>query len=214
MQLKREEDYWRQKAGYEWFKDGERNTKFFHTIVKGRRSRLRISKIQNEDGQRLEEVPDIAEATVNFFQKQFTKQNDADDFSMPEKIPELVNDEQNVEIMRIPNEDEVKNVVMGLNRDSAGGPDGMTTAFYKDAQEIIKQDIHKMVKSFFCGFQLPRFITHTNLVLLPKKLVVNNFSDMRPISLSNFFNKIFSRIVHERIKGILPHLIPGTGRFC
>lgn len=69
MQLKREEDYWRQKAGYEWFKDGERNTKFFHTIVKGRRSRLRISKIQNEDGQRLEEVPDIAEATVNFFQK-------------------------------------------------------------------------------------------------------------------------------------------------
>ncbi|XP_047253649.1 uncharacterized protein LOC124887771 [Capsicum annuum] len=32
MQLKREEDFWRQKSGFEWFKDGERNTKFFHTI--------------------------------------------------------------------------------------------------------------------------------------------------------------------------------------
>ncbi|XP_016558053.2 uncharacterized protein LOC107857722 [Capsicum annuum] len=69
MQLKREEDYWIQKAGNEWFKDGEKKTNFFHTIVKERRSRLRISKIQNEDGQWLEEVPDIAEATVNFFQK-------------------------------------------------------------------------------------------------------------------------------------------------
>lgn len=27
----------------------------------------------------------------------------------------------------------------------------------------------KMVKTFFCGQQLPRFITYTNLVLIPKK---------------------------------------------
>ncbi|KAF3641089.1 hypothetical protein FXO38_21510 [Capsicum annuum] len=46
MQLKREEDYWRQKPGYEWFKYRERNIKFFHTIVKGRRNRLRISFVQ------------------------------------------------------------------------------------------------------------------------------------------------------------------------
>ena len=69
MQLKREEDYWIQKAGNEWFKDGEKKTNFFHTIVKERRSRIRISNIQNENRERLEEVPDIAEATVNFFQK-------------------------------------------------------------------------------------------------------------------------------------------------
>ncbi|KAH0776301.1 hypothetical protein KY290_007712 [Solanum tuberosum] len=47
-QLQREEEFWKQKAGFEWFKDGERNTKFFHTIVKGRKSRLRIKRIQNE----------------------------------------------------------------------------------------------------------------------------------------------------------------------
>lgn len=64
-----------------------------------------------------------------------------------------------------------------------------------------------MVVAFFCGHNLPRFITHTNLVLLPKKLVVNSFSDLSPISLSNFVNKILSRIVHERIKSLLPQLI-------
>lgn len=42
VQLKREEDFWRQKIGFEWFKDVERNTKFFHTIVRGRRIRLTL----------------------------------------------------------------------------------------------------------------------------------------------------------------------------
>jgi len=31
-----EEVYWQQKAGYEWFVNGDRNTKFFHSLVKGR----------------------------------------------------------------------------------------------------------------------------------------------------------------------------------
>lgn len=51
MHLNREEYFWRQDNGYEWFKDGERNTKFFHTIVKGRRRKLKINRIQNEQGE-------------------------------------------------------------------------------------------------------------------------------------------------------------------
>ncbi|XP_019245221.1 PREDICTED: uncharacterized protein LOC109225083 [Nicotiana attenuata] len=64
-----------------------------------------------------------------------------------------------------------------------------------------------MVQSFFNGHELPRFVTHTNLVLLPKKKEVVTFSGMRHISLSNFVNKIFSRVVHERLVGMLPSLI-------
>lgn len=37
--------------------------------------------------------------------------------------------------------------------------------------------------------------------------MVDNFSDLRPISLSNFVNKIFSRIIHERIKRVLPEIV-------
>lgn len=41
---------------------------------------------------------------------------------------------------------------------------------------------------------------HTNLVLLPKKEQVHSFDELRPISLSNFINKIFSRIIHDRVE--------------
>lgn len=90
----------------------------------------------------------------------------------------------------------MKDIVMGLNRNSVGGPDGMTRAFFQDAWIIIGKDIHNIVTTFFCGLELPKFLTHTNLVFLPKKIVVNIFSDIRSISLTNFINEIFSTIIH------------------
>lgn len=53
-------------------------------------------------------------------------------------------------------------------------------------------DIVRMVHDFFSGNSLPKSITHTNLFL---------------ISLSNFINKILSKIIHDRIKGLLPKII-------
>lgn len=34
-----------------------------------------------------------------------------------------------------------------------------------------------------------------------------SFSDLRPINLSNFINKVISRIVHDRLEKFLPNLI-------
>lgn len=63
-----------------------------------------------------------------------------------------------------------------------------------------------MVKDFFCG-HMSRFLTHTNLELLPKKVDVKSFSYLRPISLNNFTNKIISRLVHERIVRVVLRMI-------
>jgi len=64
-----------------------------------------------------------------------------------------------------------------------------------------------MVKAFFCGQELPRYVAHTNLVLIPKKEEVKTFGDLRPISLSTFTNKIISRLMHERMVKVLPKII-------
>lgn len=93
-------------------------------------------------------------------------------------------------------------VVMGLNKDSAGEPYCMTGDFYQNTWEIIGEDIYNMVRSFIERTDLPSFITHTNLVLLPMKIFVNTFSDLRPITLTHFVNKIFSRIIHEKLKKV------------
>lgn len=45
----------------------------------------------------------------------------------------MVTEDQNKDIIRLPDEEEVRQAVMGLNRNSAREPDGMTGAFYQDA---------------------------------------------------------------------------------
>lgn len=64
-----------------------------------------------------------------------------------------------------------------------------------------------MVNALFNRRELPRFVTHTNLVLLPKMKEVTTFYDMRHISLSNFVNKKFFRVIYDRLVGLLPNLI-------
>ncbi|XP_019257601.1 PREDICTED: uncharacterized protein LOC109235804 [Nicotiana attenuata] len=131
-----EENYWKQKAGMSWFKDGDRNTKFFHAQVRGRRKKLQLSRIQNSQGVWIDDETDIATEAIQLFQDQFSETT-------------------------VPTD--------GLNGDSAGGPDGFTGKFYQSCWDIIGGDLYDMVRAFFNGHDLPKCVTHTNLVLLPKK---------------------------------------------
>lgn len=95
IQLRREEELWRQNAGFEWFKDEERNTKFFCTIVKGGRARLKVTRIQKTEGIQMEDQAEIVEAAIDFFQKQFIKQEDEMNFSMLDVLSSVISQEQN-----------------------------------------------------------------------------------------------------------------------
>ena len=67
--------------------------------------------------------------------------------------------------------------------------------------------MHKAVQSFFYGAELSRRITATSIVLIPKVQQPKDFSQYRPISLCNFVNKIFSKILARRLALILPKII-------
>ncbi|XP_055835039.1 uncharacterized protein LOC129903500 [Solanum dulcamara] len=69
-----EEEFWKQKAGMQWFQDGDRNTKFFHAHVQGRRKRMQIRRIQGEDGNWIEEEGGIIVEAIKFYTNQFTKE--------------------------------------------------------------------------------------------------------------------------------------------
>lgn len=58
-----------------WFNDGDRNTKKFHAQVNGRRKRLQLKRIQNNDGHWIENNEDMAEEAVNFFKAQFHEES-------------------------------------------------------------------------------------------------------------------------------------------
>ena len=55
-----------------------------------------------------------------------------------------------------------------MDGESAAGPDGFTGKFFTFAWDVVAEDVYKAVLSFFCGVELPRSITATTIVLIPK----------------------------------------------
>ncbi|XP_015160444.1 uncharacterized protein [Solanum tuberosum] len=103
--------------------------------------------------------------------------------------------------------EELRQVVFTMNRDSAAGPDGIGGKFYQACWIIIKQDLLAAVQSFFCGNTMPKFLIHACLVLLPKTKQPIRFRDILPISLSNFTNKIISKLLSMRLATVFPLLL-------
>nr|XP_016452212.1 PREDICTED: uncharacterized protein LOC107776803 [Nicotiana tabacum] len=143
-----EEQYWKQKDGMNWFAEGDRNTWFLHNHVNGKRQELQLKRIQNGDGDWLESQDLMANAPVDFFQKQFTQEGDSITFELPNNVPNMVTIEQNLELCKFPTIDEVKSA---------------------HCWDIVGEDIFRLLIEFYGGASLQKSVTHTNLILLPKK---------------------------------------------
>ncbi|XP_042009092.1 uncharacterized protein LOC121757643 [Salvia splendens] len=106
-----------------------------------------------------------------------------------------------------PSTEEVKKAVFDISGDSAPGPDGFTATFYQSCWDTVGIDVVAAIQQFFEGAYLPRSITATSIVLIPKKLGPDSWSDYRPISLCNVSNKIITKILTRRLSPLLPQVI-------
>ncbi|XP_075086276.1 uncharacterized protein LOC142168987 [Nicotiana tabacum] len=98
----------------------------------------------------------------------WSKETLGDSFKRIAALEDVIKD-QNAKLWDEPTMEEVKATVFGLNGDSASGLDGFTGQFYQASWEVVYDDVLNMVRAFFCAAELPKFITHTNLVLLLEK---------------------------------------------
>ncbi|XP_071906094.1 uncharacterized protein [Coffea arabica] len=205
--LRVEEDYWRQKARLCWLKDGDSNTRYFHASVRKKRSKLAIHRIKDEGGIWLEDDDKIGQAAVCFFQRLLTAEEASNVDELLIHIPNLVSADQNGVLLREVTMEEVKGVVFELDGDSAPGADGFTGTFFRHCWDIVALDALAATMDFLAGTPLPKEIASTLIVLIPKKPNPATFADFRPISLCTFMNKIFTKVLANRLQAILPGII-------
>nr|XP_027122288.1 uncharacterized protein LOC113739257 [Coffea arabica] len=142
----------------------------------------------------------IGKEAVNYFSTLFSA-DPVGEFRLLHVIPNLRDVIDNKGLEEVPSVDEVQKVIFEMDGDNAAGPDGSTEKFFTSAWEMVAQDIYKAIVSFFCGEELSCFITATSIVLLPKVMNPKDFTQFRPISVSNFLNKVISRILVGRFSG-------------
>ena len=208
--LTKEEIFWRQKSREKWLEEGDRNTKFFHNSTIQKRSFQKISSISTLQGVRTENPSEIADTIVSHFKSllnNYEGSNREAQDQMFKFIPKLVTEEENKTLNRPITLEEVKTVVFNMSPDKSPGPDGFQAFFFQKCWDILGEDLWKAIEASRNGGSLLAEINYSFFTLIPKKDCPENPGDFRPIALCNTIYKIFSKVLANRLKAIMPKLI-------
>eukprot|EP00253_Pinus_taeda_P020055 PITA_20055 len=127
--------------------------------------------------------------------------------SLPQAIPSIITNEQNLALLREVSMEEVEEAVKSMPNDKAPGPDGFTINFYKACWPTIKIEIWEVVEDSRRSGTIPKSLNSTFLALIPKEEDATTPKKFRPIALCNVIYKIISKVIANRLKPILPNLI-------
>lgn len=83
----------------------------------------------------------------------------------------------------------------------------MSPAFYQKFCCIVGKDVVQLVKDFFNNCRFLDKLTDTNIVLVPKKKNLMVMQDLRPISMCNVVYKICSKVLANKMKGVIDNVI-------
>jgi hypothetical protein len=114
---------------------------------------------------------------------------------------------ENLSICSLPSEQEIFDSVCSIGATKAPGPDGFTGLFYQKYWSLIKPVVLSCVWNFFNKHHLLKEHNHTFIALVPKQMGPSMVHHFRPISLCNIIYKVISKILANRLKGLLHHFI-------
>lgn len=114
----------------------------------------------------------------------------------------------------MPTEQEIHNVVLSLHPFKAPGINGLNAFFYQKSWVYTKEKITKNIQNIFQNAAIPPSWGETLLCLIPKSNSVSKPNHLRPIGLCTLHYKILYKIITNRLKPLIPHLIsPFQGAF-
>lgn len=115
-------------------------------------------------------------------------------------------------LTNLPTIEEVKNVVFSMNGNGAPGPDGFGGYFFQEFWDIVAQDVFNATLQFFRdGWLLPNL--NANVVaIIPKFPGAEEITQYRPTALENFWFKIITKVLADRLAVVAPKIISKNQR--
>uniref|UniRef100_A0A2N9IGZ4 Reverse transcriptase domain-containing protein n=1 Tax=Fagus sylvatica TaxID=28930 RepID=A0A2N9IGZ4_FAGSY len=205
--MSRNELMWRQKSRETWLKDGDRNSKFFHISAVLRRRKNSIDAIRGEDGIWIVNLSEIRDFVVGNFKHLFTEEVTACPVELENLIHPCISEAENAQLCLTPTPNEIKEAVFNMQSLKSPGPDGLLPLFYKKYWHIVGHTVIKAVQNFFTSGKLLKQMNFSFIVLIPKIQNPSAINHFRPISLCNTTYKIISKLLVDRLRGVLPDLI-------
>ncbi|CAA0841624.1 Unknown protein, partial [Striga hermonthica] len=132
-----EELFWQQKSRQRWLREGDANTRFFHTFTLQRRRHNAITRLLCSQGRVLTSQRAIEQHIADFYTKLFTSEGSMGGDSIIHLIPQTITADMNAALLKPVTEEEVKAALFNLPTDKAPGEEGMNSTFYQHFWELI-----------------------------------------------------------------------------
>jgi hypothetical protein len=197
-----------QRSRSKWLKEGDANTKFFHSSVKTISKLNSISAIK-VDGEWLESPSRVKAAVSSFFHNHVASpamcRPKLDGVTFPR-----LSEEENVNLIAPFSLEEIKEVVRSSDGNKSPGPDGFNFAFVKKFWDLLKGDLRTLFDQFHGNSCLPKSFLSYFVTLIPKVCSPNSLSDFRHISLLGCLYKIIAKVLTMRLAKVMDTIISPT----
>ncbi|KAL3812349.1 hypothetical protein ACJIZ3_013617 [Penstemon smallii] len=207
--LDKEEKMWQQRAKAHWMREGDRNTRYFHSRASGRKKKNKIKNLRKADGSLCKTDQELESAIVEYFKDIFTSTHPSES-EMDVALSALrirVSLEDNQYLLQPFSADEVHRALFSMYPLKSPGPDGFPPLFFQKYWSVVGNDVVIWVLDFLNNGNFDPNCNITNIALIPKCAEPELLSQFRPISLCNVVYKIASKTIANRLKPVMNSII-------
>lgn len=192
--------YWKRRNTFLWIKFEDGNTKLFQAMATMRHRGNNISQLTLHDGSVIEQH-NLKEASLwqSFRERLGISKYQSMLFDLSTLIDRL-----DLPSLDHPfSKEEILEALKDMPADHAPGPGGFNGAFMKKCWPIIEEDFLRLCRDFISGNLDLQSINNSFIVLVPKKESPQTISDYRLIFLLNSSLKLLSKLITNRLQGVI-----------
>lgn len=206
--IAKEESYWRQRSKVFWLREGDINSKFFHSSTKARKTVNKISSLSRDDGVMVHSHKDMSDVVVSYFSNFFqANDNCIDILPIINNFPHSVSFYNNDILLSPFTLEEFRVALFHMNSQKSLDPSGLKTTFYKIFWHLCGPEVFYSSITWLETGSFPPEVNATTIVLIPKTRNPTCVKEFCPISLWNVIYKIISKVLANHPKTILPNFI-------
>ena len=139
----------RLKSRVQWIKEGDANTRFFHSFASARKNTNTIWSLNDQDGNSDSEDLALKQLGKHHFSDLFgddKSTNIADQLKVISLFPNMTTDEDIDRFLKPITAQEVEAVLKGFKKDKSPGPDGWPVEFFLAIFDLLGEDLVLVVE--------------------------------------------------------------------
>lgn len=172
------------KARTNWIINGERNTSYFHLSTIVRRSKNRITSIQNAHGEWVHDTGEVKRIFVEYFHKLYQSEQIYCPLSLDWNFDWCASlaEEEALALTQPPSDAEIWDALKSMKPFKAPGIDGLHAGFFQRFWLLVGDSVKREVKEIFTTQKISEYLNQTLISLIPKQIGPELVSHYRPIS--------------------------------